>query len=86
LPPLTIVGTAATIVGVMVAAWWAYTRYVAEDAPTLALRPKMQGELSCYGRAGSDTECIAVFKITLRIFQHQVHCDDQAVAKADQSP
>jgi hypothetical protein len=38
---------------------------MAEDAPALLLRPKMQGELSWYRRAGSETECIAVFKITL---------------------
>jgi hypothetical protein len=54
-----------TIVGAIVGAWWGYTRWLAEDAPALELRPKTDGDLNWYRRAGSDAECIAEFKVSL---------------------
>jgi hypothetical protein len=60
---LTRISAAVVILGSLGGGMWAYSRYVAEDVPALALRPKMQGDLLWHNR--SDKECVAEFKIKL---------------------
>src|SRR5262249_49345752 len=57
----TVVAVIVSIVGGL----WAYSRYIAEDLPALALRAKMDGNVLWYERSGSDKECIAEFKVKL---------------------
>jgi hypothetical protein len=49
------------IVAIPVVAYWAFTRFNAQEAPALEHRAKIQGELSWQRR--SDKECIAEYRI-----------------------
>jgi hypothetical protein len=60
-----ILGAVVGVIGTIVTGWWTYSRFIAEDLPALALRPKMDGDLRWYERTGSNKECIAEFKIKL---------------------
>src|SRR5262249_5015334 len=62
---VTIIGTIVTIVATIIGGLWAYSRFVAEDLPALALRPKMDGKVVWYERSNHSDECIAEFNIKL---------------------
>jgi hypothetical protein len=38
-----ILGAVVGVIGTIVTGWWTYSRFIAEDLPALALRPKMEG-------------------------------------------
>src|SRR5262249_27468098 len=61
---VAIIGTIVTIVATIIGGLWTYSRFIAEDLPALALRPKMDGKVVWYERSNSD-ECIAEFNIKL---------------------
>lgn len=58
---LTRVNVVLQIIAIPIAAYWAFTRFVAEEAPALELRPKVTGELSW--KEYSENECIAYHRV-----------------------
>lgn len=56
-----VVKTILEIVAICVAAWWAYTRFIQEDSPSLVPRADIQGNLNWH--ANSSNDCEAYYEI-----------------------
>jgi hypothetical protein len=54
----------AEIIAIPVAAWWAFTRFVEGEKPSLEYRADVHGELNWYPR--SSTDCLAEYRVTVK--------------------
>ena len=59
-----VVKTVLEIIAIIVAGWWAYTRFTEEDAPSLVTRADLQGSLNWYDY--SKDECQAEYEVEFR--------------------
>jgi hypothetical protein len=51
-----VVKTIVEIIAIFVAGWWAYTRFIQEDTPSLVQRADMEGNVSWYENSKDDCE------------------------------
>ena len=56
-----VVKTVVEIIAIFVAAWWAYTRFIQEDTPSLVTRGDIQGTMNWYQNSTND--CEAAYQI-----------------------